>query len=532
MSEEKKKRKDKEKKAEYKVDEARIRVMPKKIIMTPKPVDVPVESGARMPKDVSASAERQTQQKKRPSGPPPELKEEHRLVFTAVMIIVTASLITGGIVWWYQVNPVQTPVEQTDSTSRIIKRDVGIASSAANADGRTVGSVRVRVPVMSQTGDTNAYRVQAVAHESSVAGAYVFAPQGLRFNGPITMTFSYFDSDMDMLGIDEKQLRIFEDDGAGNVFLYGKSVVDINQNQISVAAQKFPDGVVYVGVAEILTPSVEPEPQPEQRIVDFSEYVTQELSDTPIISASDLDEDGLTDIEEQDYGTDQLNPDTDGDGYADGLEVRNAYSPVEGMLKRIVDSRLVAVYTHTEPEYSIVYPSTFVADGMLDNRMYTTMFTPLDTGEMIQFIAAPIAEGETASDWYASIGGDPSVLDTVDYRGTIALRTPDQSTLFWVEQGMAFGWIYHTGLLDAANYLSTWELMQESLHIRVPDHLRHSKFVSDTRSNVNDSDLQEPLIPGSVVEEVMDDLDPIKDTEPVPEEPFEMNEILNEGAVQ
>lgn len=41
----------------------------------------------------------------------------------------------------------------------------------------------------------------------------------------------------------------------------------------------------------------------------------------------DSDLDGLTDEQEKFYGTDPLNPDTDGDGYNDGSEVQSGYNP-------------------------------------------------------------------------------------------------------------------------------------------------------------------------------------------------------------
>jgi hypothetical protein len=46
--------------------------------------------------------------------------------------------------------------------------------------------------------------------------------------------------------------------------------------------------------------------------------------------ALDTDGDGLSDEDEQMYYTDINNPDTDGDGYPDGLEVKNGYSPHKG----------------------------------------------------------------------------------------------------------------------------------------------------------------------------------------------------------
>lgn len=51
----------------------------------------------------------------------------------------------------------------------------------------------------------------------------------------------------------------------------------------------------------------------------------------------DTDHDGLTDVQEQLYGTDPTNPDTDGDGFPDGQEVAAGYSPLHGNSMRLGD---------------------------------------------------------------------------------------------------------------------------------------------------------------------------------------------------
>ncbi|PIR03937.1 MAG: hypothetical protein COV59_02010 [Candidatus Magasanikbacteria bacterium CG11_big_fil_rev_8_21_14_0_20_39_34] len=52
----------------------------------------------------------------------------------------------------------------------------------------------------------------------------------------------------------------------------------------------------------------------------------------------DLDNDGLSDAQEVYYFTDSHNPDTDGDGYLDGVEVANNYSPHAGNGKMIYEN--------------------------------------------------------------------------------------------------------------------------------------------------------------------------------------------------
>ena len=53
--------------------------------------------------------------------------------------------------------------------------------------------------------------------------------------------------------------------------------------------------------------------------------ITNEIATTT--ATIDSDNDGLTDDEEKIYGTDPYNPDTDGDGYMDGAEVKGGYNP-------------------------------------------------------------------------------------------------------------------------------------------------------------------------------------------------------------
>lgn len=54
-----------------------------------------------------------------------------------------------------------------------------------------------------------------------------------------------------------------------------------------------------------------------------------QADDTDLTLFEDFDRDGLSNGEEKSLGTDQNNPDTDGDGYSDGVEIESGYDPLK-----------------------------------------------------------------------------------------------------------------------------------------------------------------------------------------------------------
>jgi hypothetical protein len=83
------------------------------------------------------------------------------------------------------------------------------------------------------------------------------------------------------------------------------------------------------------SPTSSPKTTEQEKSVDFDNdgmldtwEVENKLNSTdPKDAKQDPDLDGLTNLEEYKYQTDPQNPDTDGDGYKDGEEVKNGYNP-------------------------------------------------------------------------------------------------------------------------------------------------------------------------------------------------------------
>lgn len=70
----------------------------------------------------------------------------------------------------------------------------------------------------------------------------------------------------------------------------------------------------------------------QQKVLGESEKTDTSSQNTAlvnILAGDDKDNDGLTNTEEEQYGTMPDNPDTDGDGYSDGQEISAGYDPLK-----------------------------------------------------------------------------------------------------------------------------------------------------------------------------------------------------------
>ncbi len=153
---------------------------------------------------------------------------------------------------------------------------------------------------------------------------------------------------------------------AGSSFLILSSDSDTTPVPAPVAIQPTPAPV------EELEPFV-PEP-----VIEVEEEIEIEepesLSVLPLIfpqvvlsDSSDIDDDSLTDLEEEIFQTDSGNLDSDGDGYYDGLEVVNLYNPTGFAPVKIIESGLVKEYKNPTWQYLLYYPETWVAASVDEN---------------------------------------------------------------------------------------------------------------------------------------------------------------------
>lgn len=182
--------------------------------------------------------------------------------------------------------------------------------------------------------------------------------------------------------------------------------------------------------------------------------------------ATDTDKDGLTDVEEALYGTNPNNPDTDGDGYADGLELINLYNPTGFAPQKIEETNLVKIYTNPSYHYTIFYPTSWLVRA-LDETNGEVMFTSA-TGEFIEVLAEDNKDNLPLLDWYLAEapGTSPADVGAVTTKsGLLGIKSPDGLTAYFSVGGKIYVISYNIGVKTELNYKSTFEMMVKSFKL-------------------------------------------------------------------
>ncbi len=178
-------------------------------------------------------------------------------------------------------------------------------------------------------------------------------------------------------------------------------------------------------VATLAPTPPSPAPSPETQPAPLPAGV-EELPFELLGSDVDRDRDGLSDLDEARLATDPADPDTDGDGFIDGLEVVRGYNPLAASpgdrveysgvntadtstRYRVINVRLEQkeggqerlVVTGTAPAYSLVtllvyskQPEAWVARADASGRFLYNSEDTLENGDHTVYAAATAAGGE------------------------------------------------------------------------------------------------------------------------------------------
>ncbi|USN53263.1 MAG: hypothetical protein H6760_03765 [Candidatus Nomurabacteria bacterium] len=195
----------------------------------------------------------------------------------------------------------------------------------------------------------------------------------------------------------------------------------------------------------------------------------------PLPSTLDSDDDGLTDVEEQLYGTEATQPDTDGDGFIDGKRVNSASEIVGEVylgynprgIGRLDTTGLVRSFTNTSFNYTMLYPTQWVASAT-DQNSRTVQFLPTNpTGETIQVIVEDNPTKLSARNYYLSLntGVSSSDLEDVVVNGLEGVKSPTGEDVYLGKADKIYVIHYAVSQLTALNFQTTFDMMYQSFRL-------------------------------------------------------------------
>ena len=140
-----------------------------------------------------------------------------------------------------------------------------------------------------------------------------------------------------------------------------------------------------------------PEPVPAPEAATTTPEVPPQSND----KAADQDGDGLSNAEEQLYGTGPLNNDTDGDGYSDGLEVTNLYNPAGFKPTKLIEAGLVTPYASATAPFQVLYPTSWKI-GPAPTKAEGLEVADPETADSLAVVAEENPDKQLLLDWYLS----------------------------------------------------------------------------------------------------------------------------------
>lgn len=211
--------------------------------------------------------------------------------------------------------------------------------------------------------------------------------------------------------------------------------------------------------------------------------INSNVAKESVKNAPDSDIDGLTAAEEKLFGTKMDKPDTDEDGYKDGVEVINGFNPQgEG---KIADSAVAGLYVNEDYRYQLLYPKGWNVEPIAEDNK-NVIFTPPEeenAGEFIEVITETNPYGYEALDWYLDQNKEAveSQVDQIKVNGMEGILSVDGYTAYFTDENYVYAVHYNFGSKKEINFASTFRMMYQSIKL----HLKKTQDQSNSNSNAN-----------------------------------------------
>lgn len=186
-----------------------------------------------------------------------------------------------------------------------------------------------------------------------------------------------------------------------------------------------------------------------------------------LLSGVDSDRDGLTDAEEAIFETNPQLADTDADGYPDGHEVQNFYSPVSLPLFRLWEEDFAKEYQNAKYNYKLLYPAAWLVKP-IDEADPSEAMIMSDQNEFVNILVDQKRPDQTLTDWYfeKAPSVDKTKLKTyATFYKLPVLESPDAFTAYIADSSTVYILNYNIGLKEEASYPAIFQMIVNSFQL-------------------------------------------------------------------
>lgn len=179
----------------------------------------------------------------------------------------------------------------------------------------------------------------------------------------------------------------------------------------------------------------------------------------------DTDSDGLSDEEEKILGSDPSKIDSDGDGNADLIEVKNSYNPAG--TGRLASSTGLATFTNPLLKYAMLYPKDWVLKNLNGNE--TVLASSADENYFIQVIHQNNTNNLSILDWFQTEFPEqqPGEARSAANGSWSGVYNSDKSAFYLNDKSKANVYVFSVGAVEgnAANFANLFELVIDNFKL-------------------------------------------------------------------
>jgi len=238
---------------------------------------------------------------------------------------------------------------------------------------------------------------------------------------------------------------------------------EVVPNQPNENVGEVPNQIPTETITEVVTSTPTTTPQEVITTPPSLQEVVLEFPSTNFINTEDLDEDNLTDLEEEIFSTDSGVWDSDQDSYYDGQELINLYNPKGFAPVRLIDSGLVREYTNPTWEYRIYYPVVWEVANV-DSSANQVLISSI-TGEYIEIRALSKEVSQTFLNWFSQKAVNQKFTDLSQFINRFSqdgYRRADNLVAYFIQDETVFIFLYHEPVAGPIKYRHVVEMMMQS----------------------------------------------------------------------